>query len=862
MANQVHVVPHMHWDREWYFSAEESKLLLLNNMEEILTMLETKEEYPYYVLDGQTAVLEDYLTLKPENKKRIQTLVQQGKLIIGPWYTQTDEMVVGGESIVRNLLYGHLDCKPFGKPMDIGYLPDSFGQSGQMPMILNGFDIYRSMFWRGTSERMGSNKTEFYWTSDDGSKVLTQLLPLGYAIGKYLPTNLNELEKRCQKYMPVLDRGATSDHILLPNGHDQMPIQKDIFAVMKQLKKIYPEKTFFLSNYDHVFKELEKVDTYDTLHGELLDGKYMRVHRSIFSSRADIKAMNTRIENKITNLLEPLASIAHTLGFEYYHGIIESIWKEIMKNHAHDSIGCCCSDKVHQEIVSRFVLANEKVDQMITFYKRKITDAMSMDTSIDKVTIFNLLPYVRTEVITTTITTRMKNFILVDENNQQIEYAILHKEEIDAGLIDRQIVHYGNYDPFVKYTIEFKDSIPSMGYKAYFVLEDTNVSTIAMKSEEVLENKYYKITIHSNGTLCIEDKENQQIYDSVLLLEDGSDDGDGYDYSPLEKDYIVTSKDAKANIEIQTSKYSTQATIEVNMSIPKDLESRRKQECNVVMGIIFTITLKQDSKYIDIKTTIHNTAKDHRVRMYIPSIINSQCNYSDNQFGIIKRNHRDEAMDVWQQENWSERPDAIYPMLSYVAMENNPLSLLTNSVREYEVLDNHILAITLFRSVGYLGKEELVRRPGRPSGIKMETPDSQLLTTMEFDMALVIEKNPYYLSRMAKEYLTPLISYNKMPYNAMKLNDVEFTTPYCYSLLEEQNDDLTLSVLKKAEESNHLLYRVFNTNRKDVKISLNTTIETEVNLKEDAIETNMVVKYNQVKTYRLGKKDEKNSHSM
>ena len=93
-------------------------------------------------------------------------------------------------------------------------------------MILNGFGITRSIFWRGTSERMGSNKTEFYWTSDDGSKVLTQLLPLGYAIGKYLPTDLDELKKRCDKYMPVLQKGATSEHILIPNGHDQMPLQK------------------------------------------------------------------------------------------------------------------------------------------------------------------------------------------------------------------------------------------------------------------------------------------------------------------------------------------------------------------------------------------------------------------------------------------------------------------------------------------------------------------------------------------------------------------------------------------------------------------------------------------------------------
>lgn len=106
MADKVHVVPHFHWDREWYFTAEESKILLVNDMEEVLTMLETREDYPYFVLDGQTSVLEDYFSVSPENRERVRELVQRGKLIIGPWYTQTDEMVVGGESIVRNLLYG------------------------------------------------------------------------------------------------------------------------------------------------------------------------------------------------------------------------------------------------------------------------------------------------------------------------------------------------------------------------------------------------------------------------------------------------------------------------------------------------------------------------------------------------------------------------------------------------------------------------------------------------------------------------------------------------------------------------------------------------------------------------------------
>ncbi|MDO5427186.1 MAG: hypothetical protein Q4F54_05995 [Coriobacteriia bacterium] len=136
-------------------------MYLVNNMQEILDMLETHKDYCCYVLDGQTVVLEDYLSVKPEDEPRIKKLVQADRLKIGPWYTQTDEMVVAGESIVRNLLYGKLDCDKFGGRMMIGYLPDSFGQSAAMPKILNGFGIDKSLFWRGYSECLGINQTEF-----------------------------------------------------------------------------------------------------------------------------------------------------------------------------------------------------------------------------------------------------------------------------------------------------------------------------------------------------------------------------------------------------------------------------------------------------------------------------------------------------------------------------------------------------------------------------------------------------------------------------------------------------------------------------------------------------------------------------
>ncbi|MBA2876109.1 mannosylglycerate hydrolase [Thermaerobacillus caldiproteolyticus] len=824
MKKYVHIVPHMHWDREWYFSAEESRILLVNNMEEILDMLETNPDYPHYVLDGQTVVLEDYLAVKPEYKKRIQKLVQQGKLIIGPWYTQTDEMVVGGESIVRNLLYGLKDCEEFGEPMKIGYLPDSFGQSSQLPQLLNGFGIQRAIFWRGISERHGTDQTEFYWASDEGSRVLVQVFPLGYAIGKYLPTDEAKLKKRMDTYFSVLDRRATTDHIIIPNGHDQMPIQKNIFDVIEVLRKLYPERIFFLSRYEHIFDELEKQEGLATIKGEFLDGKYMRVHRSIYSTRMDIKAANTRIENKITNILEPLASIASTLGFAYHHKLIELIWKEMMKNHAHDSIGCCCSDKVHRDIMSRFFIAEEKADQLISFYMRKIADAMPCDQSLDKLVVYNFLPYERNEPIQAEITTKIANFKLVDENENEIDFEVVKKETIDPGLVDRQIVHYGNYDPFVRYTIQFQDDIPAMGYRAYFIKEaDTMIKNV---SEEVnqIDTEFYSLTVNENGTLKIYDKTLQRTFDNVLLIEDMADDGDEYDYSPLLNDFIVLSDDVKAQYSMRQNQYFAYVDIHYQLPVPANIESRKAKRRDSFIDVNIQLTVPMNKPIIDVKMDIENIAKDHRVRAYIPTGISSTYAIADNQFGNIKRRVVDPAIEVWETENWDERPDSIYPMLSYVGLSNEHygVAVLTNSTREYEIVGEHYdtIAVTLFRSIGYLGKEDIVRRPGRPSGIKMETPDSQMIGSNKVHFAITTHQGTTVqanVAKRAKEFLTPLYTYNKMPYDAMKMNNVDFHVPYQYSLFEQKDPYIVLSAVKRSEDDSGIIVRFYNPSEAEKK---------------------------------------------
>lgn len=851
-VSRVHLTPHMHWDREWYFTTEASRILLVNNMAEILDRLENDAGYPFYVMDGQTAILEDYFAVCPENRPRVKALVEAGKLIIGPWYTQTDTMVVSGESILRNLLYGMRDCREFGEPMKIGYLPDSFSMSSQLPHIFNGFGLQHAMFWRGCSERHGTDKTEFRWQSHDGSEVTAQVLPLGYAIGKYLPEDEDALRERLDKYLPVLEAASLTGDILLPNGHDQMPIQQNIFPIMEMLRRIYPQRSFQLSRFEEIFDRIDAIKPQlALLRGEFNDGKYMRVHRTISSTRMDIKQANAAIENKIVNVLEPLCSLAWRLGFDYHHGLIEKMWKEIMKNHAHDSIGCCCSDKVHQEIMSRFILADDMAENLIQFTLRKIIDNLQHDGhTADRLALFNFSLHPRQETVNTTIRIRASSFSLTDDQGHEVPYFIRDAREIDPGLVDRQIVHYGNYDPFMEYDIQLCATLPAMGYVTLNVTpHQPGISLPAPQGDQALENDYYRVTVNPNGTLDILDKQTFRRYQQVLELENGSDDGDEYDYSPARDEWLLTSGHLTAEVSYQHQPWQSTATISLNMPLPRTLEDRAARTLSSEMPVTITVTLAKNSRRIEIDMALENRADDHRLRVLIPTPFASQTVVADNQFGCITRPVDDAAMANWEAEGWKEAPVPVWQLMNFAALQDGHqgLALFTEGLREFEVVGEKrdTFALTLFRAVGVLGKENLLLRPGRPSGIKMPTPDSQMPGQQRYRFALLGFSGDHLQASVmqhARDYLTPVRTYNKIPYDAMKLNLTDNKTPSRYSLMQKCISGTVLSALKKAEDDEALIVRVYNPSETQsladsVQINTEVTGWQEVRMDETDVNT-------------------------
>lgn len=843
-VSRVHITPHMHWDREWYFTSEESRILLVNNMEEILTRLEQDADYPCYVLDGQTAVLEDYLAVKPQNAARVKAQVETGKLIIGPWYTQTDTRIVAGESIVRNLLYGLRDCRAFGEPMKIGYLPDSFGMSGQLPHIYNGFGITRAMFWRGCSERHGTDKTEFIWQSRDGSDVIAQVLPLGYAIGKYLPDDEAGLRERLARYFAVLEKASLTGEILLPNGHDQMPIQQNIHAVMAKMRQIWPQREFVLGRFEAVFERIEQQrDRLPRLSGEFIDGKYMRVHRTIGSTRMDIKLAHALIENRIVNLLEPLCAIAWRLGFDYPHGLLELMWKTILKNHAHDSIGCCCSDKVHREIQARFQLAEDMADNLLRFTQRKIAD--SLPGEADKLVLFNLMPYPREEVINTTVTVRASQFRLRDSEGREVTYFIRGVREVDPGLIDRQIVHYGDYDPFMAYDIQLMHTLPAMGYSTLYIepgMPGMQAAPSAPSRTALLENTFWEITLNDDGTLHLRDKTCGQVYDRVLTLEESADDGDEYDYSPAREEWVLTSLQGTHTFEVINEAWQSRAVIRVALAVPLNLDERAARLTSGALVAEFHVTLSHNSRRIDIEVQLDNQADNHRVRVLIPTPFDTDRVLADTPFGTISRPVSDSAMADWQAQGWKEAPVPVWNMLSYAVLQQaeHGLALFSEGLREFEILGagEKTFALTLLRGVGWLGKSDLLLRPGRPSGIALPVPDSQLRGRLRSRFSLwSFSGDPLNagVAQQARRWLTPVQCYNKIPWNAMKLNPAPQVTPEHYSLLTLPPTGCQLSALKKAEDREALIVRLFNPSD-ETSCAASLTFSSPVTLRETGMD--------------------------
>jgi hypothetical protein len=217
---------------------------LVRVMDRLLDLLESDPSYSHFLLDGQMAMVDDYLEVRPEAERRLAMLANSGRITVGPWYVLMDEFLVSPETIVHNLQHGLARAGAFGGAMQVGYLPDMFGHVAQMPQILRLAGFEHAVVWRGVPSSITS--TGFWWEAPDGSAVRAEYLPVGYGNGASLPDDAKALVQRATDHCDEVGAFLV-DGLLYMNGSDHLGPQPWLGRVVEEANELQDALHFEIS---------------------------------------------------------------------------------------------------------------------------------------------------------------------------------------------------------------------------------------------------------------------------------------------------------------------------------------------------------------------------------------------------------------------------------------------------------------------------------------------------------------------------------------------------------------------------------------------------------------------------------------
>ncbi|MHA1137892.1 MAG: glycoside hydrolase family 38 C-terminal domain-containing protein [Candidatus Thorarchaeota archaeon] len=391
-ARKVIIVPHTHWDREWYLPFQRFRYKLVELIDELLDIM-NQQDYKF-MLDGQTVILEDYFEIRPERKDELLKRIRKGKIAVGPWYLLPDEWLVGEESLIRNLEYSHDLAARFNIPlMNIAYLPDQFGHSSVIPQLLSDLtNLNTAVLWRGVPPDIMT--VPFTWKSHGSSKASIRgvYLPTGYGNVSMFPEDYNAFVEMVNEQIAELESYSPVPSYLLMNGSDHFrpqPFAKE--HAERMAKEGFDISLGFLDEYaEHLEKSLDNAGyTPPEFAGELRSPARAPLLQDTYSARMWIKLWNQRVENILTREAEPMSTYLWLhLGYQYPTSFLETAWKWLLRNHPHDSICGCSVDKTHEEMKARFSWA-ESIGESIVLARMDSIQEKAIPSDTSSVIVFD-----------------------------------------------------------------------------------------------------------------------------------------------------------------------------------------------------------------------------------------------------------------------------------------------------------------------------------------------------------------------------------------------------------------------------------------------------------------------------------------
>ncbi len=381
---ELYAVGHAHLDLAWLWPIRETKRKAARTFS---NQLYNTSKYNGYVFGAsQPQQFEWTKKLYPALYERIKHAVYEGSIEPqGGMWVEPDTNITGGESLVRQVLYGkNFFNKEFGLDMRVLWLPDVFGFSGALPQIMKktGMDYFLTI-------KLNWNKINafpyhsFKWEGIDDSEIIVHMPPDGTYNSEGSPLSVQQAYRKYKNK----DTGCALMLYGVGDGGGG-PGEGHIEALSRARNLKGLKKVRFAPAIEFFDKLKQKQELLPKVKGEL----YLETHQGTLTTQANNKKLNRRIETALRNT-ELLAAIASRLGFEYPKEKFDNIWKEVLLYQFHDIIPGSSIHRVYVESVARY-------NEMLAELEGIASSAQSVIAGGKKgKSVINTLPYLRTEYI-------------------------------------------------------------------------------------------------------------------------------------------------------------------------------------------------------------------------------------------------------------------------------------------------------------------------------------------------------------------------------------------------------------------------------------------------------------------------------
>jgi len=802
-----HLTGNSHIDAAWLWPWTETVDVVKRTFG---TALQLMYEYPNYTYTQSAAAYNEWMAQKyPDLNDQIKQRIKEGRWeVVGGMWVEPDLNMPDGESLVRQLLVGKRWYKEaYGVDVRIGWNPDSFGYTWQLPQIYkkSGVDYFvtQKMTWNDTNQLPFKL---FWWESPDGSKVLSYF-PHDYANDNLNPIRLaDDLETartRATGMTDMMDLYGVGDHgggptrAILDEGEAWTPGSTVPLAVENPVmpkfqwgtaqsyfssveKQIAPEsKTWDYSSIAKGYKAPSSVPgmvSIPTWKSEL----YFEYHRGVMTTQANHKRNMRESSEEVLNA-EKWSSLAWLDGKPYPGAELTEDWKKVLFNQFHDlaagsGIGVIYKDAQKDYDVVRWSTNEIDAGALGTLAARVNTNAGEKASDEQAIVVFNPLGWARSGVVTAKVQ--------AGNPNKELRVAEVGEAKAKAALIAPTVVSREQGTGAME--ISFKaDEIPALGYKVFHLVSlDKNEATVPVPpytpkqetggKELVLQNEKDGLSVHvSTDTGCITSIRDEKTKYEWLAA--GACGNELQAFKDTPKEYDAWNIDPGTLDVPPTLINKADSVVMVGDQLHHGVKVTRTWQSS---KFVQTIWLEPGSDVVDVDNEIDWHETHVLLKAAFPLAASSDHATYEIPYGSIERttkrtNSWEKAQFEVPAQRWADLGDG-----------QHGLSIINESKFGYDAAGN-VLRLTLLRSP------------------KWPDPDADM-GHHHFRYAIYPHSGTWQEAmtiRHGWEYNYPL--------KALVTTSHPGQLPASHSFASVSPENVVLTAVKKAEDTNSLIFRVY-----------------------------------------------------